>query len=74
VLGKDVLEVPGYEGYGYLELKCRTKGGQWGNYLAKVYITPLRATTVSCCDSGRRDVLAIKDVVSALSQDEKSVR
>jgi hypothetical protein len=34
----------------------------------------LRATTVSCCDSGRRDVLAIKDVVSALSQDEKSVR
>ncbi|MDH5739353.1 MAG: hypothetical protein OEY77_03400 [Nitrospira sp.] len=40
-LGKDVLEVPGHERYGYLELK--RPGERWavGNYLAKIYITPL---------------------------------
>ncbi len=40
-LGKDVLEVPGHERYGYLELK--RSGERWavGNYLAKIYITPL---------------------------------
>lgn len=40
-LGKDVLEVPGHERYGYFELK--RSGERWavGNYLAKIYITPL---------------------------------
>lgn len=40
-LGKDVLEVPGHERYGYLELK--KSGERWalGNYLAKIFITPL---------------------------------
>ena len=40
-LGKDVLEVPGHERYGYLELK--RFGARWavGNYLAKIYIAPL---------------------------------
>jgi hypothetical protein len=40
-LGKDVLEVPGHERYGYLELK--KSGEKWalGNYVAKIFITPL---------------------------------
>lgn len=40
-IGKDVLEVPGHERYGYLELK-RT-GLKWtvGRYVAKIYISPL---------------------------------
>ena len=40
-LGKDVLEVPGHERYGYLELKRSGERWEVGNYLAKVYITPL---------------------------------
>jgi hypothetical protein len=40
-VGKDVLEVPGHERYGYLELK--KPGEKWapGNYVAKLFITPL---------------------------------
>lgn len=40
-LGKDVLEVPGHERYGYLELK--KSGEKWavGHYVAKIFITPL---------------------------------
>jgi hypothetical protein len=40
-LGKDVLEVPGHERYGYLELK--KSGEKWmvGNYVAKIFIAPL---------------------------------
>ena len=40
-LGKDTLEVPGHERYGFLELK-RT-GDTWavGTYLVKLFITPL---------------------------------
>lgn len=40
-LGKDVLEVPGHERYGYLELK--KPSGKWalGRYVAKLFITPL---------------------------------
>jgi len=40
-IGKDVLEVPGHERYGYLELK--KTGEKWavGNYVAKLFITPL---------------------------------
>ena len=40
-LGKDTLEVPGHERYGFLELK---KGGDFwdvGTYLVKLFITPL---------------------------------
>jgi hypothetical protein len=41
-VGKDTLEVPGHERYGFLELK-KPAGGNWakGNYLVKLYITPL---------------------------------
>lgn len=40
-IGKDMLEVPGHERYGFLELK--KPGDQWaaGNYLVKIFITPL---------------------------------
>ena len=40
-LGKDILEVPGHERYGFLEL--RTTGDVWdvGTYLVKLFITPL---------------------------------
>jgi len=40
-LGKDVLEVPGHERYGYLELK--RPGEKWavGNYVANLFIAPL---------------------------------
>jgi len=40
-LGKDALKVPGHERYGYLELK--KSGEKWalGNYVAKIFITPL---------------------------------
>lgn len=40
-LGKDTLEVPGHERYGFLELK--KSGDVWdvGTYLVKLFITPL---------------------------------
>jgi hypothetical protein len=40
-LGKDTLEVPGHERYGFLELK--NHGNVWavGTYLVKLFITPL---------------------------------
>jgi hypothetical protein len=40
-LGKDILEVPGHERYGFLEL--RRPGNAWdiGTYLVKLFITPL---------------------------------
>jgi hypothetical protein len=40
-LGKDTLEVPGHERYGFLEL--RRSGNAWdvGTYLVRLFITPL---------------------------------
>lgn len=40
-LGKDVLEVPGHERYGFLELKRPADKWAAGRYLAKLYIAPL---------------------------------
>ncbi|MER3422305.1 MAG: hypothetical protein C4293_02800 [Nitrospiraceae bacterium] len=40
-IGKDVLEVPGHSRWGYLELKSPPGGWQKGEYLVKLYITPL---------------------------------
>jgi hypothetical protein len=41
-VGKDTLEVPGHERYGYLELK-KPASGNWvkGDYLVKLFVTPL---------------------------------
>lgn len=40
-VGKDAIQLPGHERYGYLELK--KSGERWavGNYVAKIFITPL---------------------------------
>jgi len=40
-MGKDVLQVPGHERYGFLELK--RDGEKWpvGKYQVKIFITPL---------------------------------
>lgn len=40
-LGKDVLEVPGHERYGFLELKKPADKWPLGQYVAKLFITPL---------------------------------
>ncbi|RPH76233.1 MAG: hypothetical protein EHM80_15035 [Nitrospiraceae bacterium] len=40
-LGKDTLEVPGHERYGFLELKKPENGWDVGTYLVKLFITPL---------------------------------
>ena len=40
-LGKDTLEVPGHERYGFLELKRPGEAWAIGTYLVKLFITPL---------------------------------
>ncbi|MCX5721283.1 MAG: hypothetical protein NT179_04540 [Nitrospirae bacterium] len=40
-LGKDTLEVPGHERYGFLELKRSGEAWAVGTYLVKLFITPL---------------------------------
>ena len=40
-LGKDTLEVPGHERYGFLELKKSGDAWDVGAYLVKLFITPL---------------------------------
>lgn len=40
-LGRDVLEVPGHERYGFLELKKPAEKWMLGNYVAKIFIAPL---------------------------------
>ncbi|BCA56380.1 conserved exported protein of unknown function [Nitrospira sp. KM1] len=40
-LGKDSLEVPGHERYGFLELKRPAEKWEIGKYVVKIYITPL---------------------------------
>lgn len=73
-LGKDVLQVPGHERYGYLELK--RSGERWavGNYLAKIYITPLGQQPFHAVNQVGTMRFTIKDGMPTLSPDEKSVR
>jgi hypothetical protein len=40
-VGRDTLEVPGHERYGFLELKKPSGGWVPGKYLLKIFITPL---------------------------------
>ncbi|MEO8340472.1 MAG: hypothetical protein ABI604_12285 [Nitrospirota bacterium] len=40
-LGKDTLEVPGHERYGFLELKKPGNAWEVGTYFVKLFITPL---------------------------------
>lgn len=41
VIGNDVLEMPGHERYGFLELKKPGEVWPVGNYMAELYIAPL---------------------------------
>jgi len=40
-VGRDVLEVPGHERYGFLELKRPGEAWKVGTYLARIFIAPL---------------------------------
>jgi len=40
-VGRDVLEVPGHERYGFLELKRSGDAWKAGTYLARILIAPL---------------------------------
>jgi len=40
-MGKDSLEVPGHERYGFLELKRKDEKWPVGKYQVKIFITPL---------------------------------
>jgi hypothetical protein len=40
-MGKDSLEVPGHERYGFLELKRKEEKWPIGKYQVKIFITPL---------------------------------
>ena len=73
-LGKDVLQVPGHERYGYLEL--RQPGEKWavGNYLAKIYITPLGQQPFHAVNQVGTMRFTVVDVVPRLSPEQKSVR
>ena len=74
LLGKDVLEVPGHERYGYLEIT--RSGDRWmvGNYLAKIYIAPIGQQPFHAVNQVGMMRFTIKDSTSTLSQDEKSAR
>ena len=73
-LGKDVLQVPGHERYGYLELK--RSGEKWpvGHYLAKIYITPLGQQPFHAVNQVGTMRFSVADVVPHVSPEQKSVR
>ncbi|OQW33514.1 MAG: hypothetical protein A4E19_03750 [Nitrospira sp. SG-bin1] len=73
-LGKDVLEVPGHERYGYLELKRSNEKWAVGHYVAKIYVTPLGQQPFHAANQVGLMHFKIKDADPALSQDEKAVR
>ena len=73
-LGKDVLEVPGHERYGYLEMK--RSGVRWivGNYLAKIYITPLGQQPFHAVNQVGTMRFTVTEMVPALPSDQRSVK
>lgn len=73
-LGKDVLEVPGHERYGYLELK--RSGERWavGNYLVKVYITPLGQQPFHAVNQVGTMRFTVIDVASGMSRGNNLMR
>lgn len=73
-LGKDVLEVPGHERYGYLELK--RSGERWavGNYLVKVYITPLGQQPFHAVNQVGTMRFTVIDVASGKSHENNLTR
>lgn len=73
-LGKDVLEVPGHERYGYLEMKKPAERWPVGEYLAKIYIAPLGQQPFHAANQVGTMRFTIIDVVPTLSQDKESAR
>lgn len=73
-LGQDVLAVPGHERYGYLELK--RSGARWavGNYLVKIYITPLGQQPFHAVNQVGTMRFTVAEIVPALPSDQKSGR
>ncbi len=73
-LGKDVLQVPGHERYGYLELK--RSGERWavGNYLAKIYITPLGQQPFHAVNQVGTMRFSVADGARPRSPEQKSVK
>jgi len=73
-LGTDVLEVPGHERYGYLELK--KSGERWavGNYLAKIYITPLGQQPFHAVNQVGTMRFTVIDVASGKSHENNLTR
>jgi hypothetical protein len=72
--GKDVLEVPGHERYGYLELK--RSGERWalGKYLAKLYIAPLGQQPFHAVNQVGTMRFTVTDAVPAVPPEKKPVR
>jgi hypothetical protein len=73
-LGRDVLEVPGHERYGYLELKRSDVRWAVGNYLAKIYIAPLGQQPFHAVNQVGTMRFTITEIVPALPSDQKLVR
>lgn len=73
-LGKDVLEVPGHERYGYLELRRPAERWTVGQYLAKIYITPLGQQPFHAVNHVGTMRFRIVDDPSVGSSEQKSVR
>ena len=73
-LGKDVLQVPGHERYGYLELK--RSGEKWavGNYLAKIYITPFGQQPFHAVNQVGTMRFTVIEAVPALLPEQRTVK
>lgn len=74
LLGKDVLEVPGHERYGYLEL--RRSGDRWaiGSYVAKVFIAPLGQQPFHAVNQVGTLRFTVADSISPVSPGPGSVK
>lgn len=71
-LGKDTLEVPGHERYGFLELK--RPGNFWdvGTYLVKLFITPLGQQSFHAANQvGTMRFTIVEDAAPSLSSPRK---
>jgi hypothetical protein len=73
-LGRDVLEVPGHERYGYLELKRSDVRWAVGNYLAKIYIAPLGQQPFHAVNQVGTLRFSVVEIVPALPSDQKLVK
>lgn len=73
-LGKDVLEVPGHERYGFLELK--RSGSRWptGSYVAKIYIAPVGQQPFHAVNQVGMMRFTVADPVPALSPEQNRGR